>query len=201
MTVVVDSEYLKDIEATFRENIKDHVLIVPSMNGVIRHLQCNGSSASGHNFTIMTWPDHLAISGDMGTYVFSRTFDMFELFRGDKVNPSYWMRKLEAVDRHCGLGQFSQRLYQRALKEDFNRWEFADEATKKKSWDAIVNTIFMPANVEEALSLTSEWKCPYTGQSFDSFWEHTLEEATFHFLWCCFAINWAVNKFDELTKN
>ncbi|RYG95492.1 MAG: hypothetical protein EON58_14030 [Alphaproteobacteria bacterium] len=41
-----------------------------------------------------------------------------------------------------------------------------------------------------------DYVCPITKQKFEDFWEHTLTDYTFHFMWCCNAIQWAIQQYD-----
>jgi len=82
-------------------DLSKHSLKVLHHEGVYRHLQCQVGDDYHMRFFITTWPNYLAITGDMGTFVFVRTHDMFELFRG-VVNPSYWTEKLCAIDDSKG---------------------------------------------------------------------------------------------------
>ncbi len=47
-------------------------------------------------FDVVTWPGHLAITGDCGSLLFARMEDMFEFFRRQRINPGYWAEKVRA---------------------------------------------------------------------------------------------------------
>lgn len=88
----------------------NHELTIEHDDGVFRSLFCGQPSTSNYHFRIVTWPGHLAISGDIGTFVWSRTRDMFEFFATAddwagmplKINAGYWAEKLQASDTHGG---------------------------------------------------------------------------------------------------
>ena len=80
-------QFLKDVTA--------HKMRVDLDAGKHRHLIFRGTS-NNMWFELVTWPGSLTISGDMGTWTFSRPPDMFNFFRGEmKINPSYWAEKLQ----------------------------------------------------------------------------------------------------------
>lgn len=90
------SEY-PEIAERFARETRWHKMTVLHDDGLYRHLRCRSRKHGVHWFDIVTWPGSLAIRGDLNAaYVFSRTADMFELFRirsGD-INPGYWSEKL-----------------------------------------------------------------------------------------------------------
>ena len=34
----------------------------------------------------------------------------------------------------------------------------------------------------------------------DFFMDHTCEEYTYHFVWCCYAIAWGISEYDKYVK-
>ena len=131
---------------------------------------------------------------------------MFEFFRGGNIDPSYWGEKLQAVDRSGGYREFSEERFHEAIKNDFDQWNFdGDEEqaaeARKASWTTIqesdISEDEAPASAEDAIRRAMDYKCPISGHSFTDFWDHDLQDHTFRFLWCCYAIQWAIRKYDE----
>lgn len=93
----------EEFENDFLEMVKDHKLTIINDDGINRHIRFKNPSTTNCYFDLITWKGHLAISGDLGTWVFSRLDDMFCFFRDEKgelnVNPSYWAEKLVAMSR------------------------------------------------------------------------------------------------------
>ena len=93
-------------QSRFLRDVRDHKMIIELDQGVHRSIRFGRPGSSAYHFRLNTWPGHLAISGDMGSYVFSRTADMFEFFRDSamtgRINPGYWHEKADAVDRNGG---------------------------------------------------------------------------------------------------
>jgi hypothetical protein len=80
----------------FLSDVATHEMTVVADEGNVRHLLFKAPDTVTQYFNLTTWPDHLCISGDMGTYVFSRLEDMFDFFRENKINPGYWHEKVKA---------------------------------------------------------------------------------------------------------
>jgi hypothetical protein len=192
---------MKDIEARFKKTVVEHEMIVVKDDGLFRHLTFKSARTYNNHFHITTWPGYLAITGDIGSYVFARLPDMFRFFRGDDINPSYWAEKLQACDRSGGVTEFSEDFFHAAIKSDFDQWEFEDEEQKAKAWEALQESNLSedsgPESLNSAIGDAMSYKCPVTGNTFDDFWEHDLEDYTFRFLWCCHAIRWAVAEVDR----
>lgn len=101
----------RDIEAEvlarFQRDTAAHQLEVIKDDGLHRHLRFRKPGTGCYGFDIVTWPFHLAISGDMGAAMFTRLPDMFEFFRDSSkhaepdalcINAGYWAEKCVAND-------------------------------------------------------------------------------------------------------
>lgn len=184
----------------FLKDIENHSMEIHCDNGVHRHLTFSNNGSSVYRFHITTWPGYLAISGDMGTFVFARLHDMFSFFRGDEINLGYWSEKLTAHDKHSGHLQFSEAMFADAVRLDFEGWSFDGDEDQTKAWGAITDEwdglLNCANNTHEAHEAAAKWECPVTGQRFTDFWEHLLEDYSYHFVWCCYAIQHAVQQYD-----
>lgn len=184
-------------EQNFLKDVAEHELQVVQELGLHRHLKFKKPGTYHMHFHIVTWPGYLAFSGDMGCFVFSRLPDMFEFFRGRskeelEINLGYWSEKIEATNKHRGHKEFSPELFE----ENIKRWLTEREATK-----ATIDEV-----TEEVLSATHDGEYPAMqaamqfksadGFRFTDFWEVDCREYTFHFVWCCYAIAWAIRKYD-----
>lgn len=112
-----------------------HVMTIEHDEGVFRSIRFGRPGSSAYHFRLVTWPGHLAISGDIADYIFARTHDMFEFFgKGDgpddwaqmplEINPHYWAQKCTASAARCGNanggtpGVSSKTLDLEAVKRD-----------------------------------------------------------------------------------
>lgn len=188
----------------FPVDIADHVATVVLNSGAFRHMRCKkpGPQSYHHAFTITTWPGFLAISGDMGSYVFSRIPDMFEFFRRDdgEINEGYWAEKLFATDKSQGHRQYSPDRFREVIEERLSEWlehhATAPADRVRKQVDALVLQC-ADHREHEAREAADSYK--WNGkQVFPDFWEHNLQEYTYQYLWCCHAIVWAIKQWDAL---
>lgn len=107
----------------FLNDVKDHKLSIIRDDGVYRHIRLAEPGTSCMHFDLITWPGYLCYTGDMGTYVFTRTQDMFCFFRGDgklRINLGYWSEKLVAVDGRSKGGsakEFSEEKFRAVINQ------------------------------------------------------------------------------------
>lgn len=186
------------------ERVKDFILVVHHDDGVYRHITLRHPDNMYGSFSLVTWPDHICYNGDMGDYTFQRNYDMFSFFRREKpedtgISPDYWREKVQAIDKHVGVYEFSNARFEEVIKKHFEEyWEFENPEKKEKSWDMIEwDLLNRPDTTEQAYNLGCNYECPETGQSFIDFWESRVEEFTYHYIFCCRAIPWAIQKYDE----
>lgn len=188
----------------FLRDVRAHQMQVLRDDGVNRHLTFRTPGTSCYWFEILTWPGALCIRGDCGTYVFSRIEDMFGFFRGEPgwINPQYWEEKCEASARHQGTRRWSERLYRAAVVRHFREyWRGEGEfANRRACWEEVRRDVLAAENEHEAMVEVQgfEWEHPGSGHRFrfEDFWEATLTEFTFHYLWNLHAIVWAIAKYD-----
>lgn len=180
----------------FLAHVQNHVMTISNDDGVYRSILFKRPESHDRFFRITTWDGHLCISGDMGTYVFSRVHDMFNFFRDCKVNLYYWSEKVEAGE----CKEFSPELARNALNIEFESWEesidkdiidrdFIDEEKEK------LNDINTDDYIEFVASVR-DWVASQGGVRLDDFWEHSIEDYTYHYIWCCHAIVWAIAQYD-----
>jgi len=126
------------VKADFERSVKDHKMEILRDDGLYRHLRFTDGGSQVYRFDIHTWPGFLCICQDMGTYVFSRTPDMFEFFKMGEddfnskyvINPGYWAEKLQAVDRSSGnYEEFSMDMFRDNVKHEYDMFaeQYQDE--------------------------------------------------------------------------
>lgn len=191
-------------EDRFLKDVRNHQMEIIRSDGINRHLRFRKPGTIIYGFDILTWPGHLCISGDCGTYVFRRIEDMFEFFRtgikGDqlRINPGYWSEKAVSVDRHGGVKKFSADKFQESIKEYFeeNSEIFDNKGLRDECWKEINDRVLCcVSSAFEAYDAVQRFE--YEGFTFQDFWEVDSDEYDFLFLWNLYAIVWGVRKFDE----
>jgi hypothetical protein len=208
-------------EESFLNDVSKHSMEILLDNGVYRHLRFTNNGSNVMRFDIVTYPGHLVYSGDMGSFVFSRLNDMFEFFRtGNRVdgklsiNPGYWSEKLEAVDR-CdstqgnGFKEYSSDKFKNKVNEHVDEWikEYAEEFNSDFEDSlrlAVKDDVLIYADDGEykAHESVRDFDYEYEGQRFEFYdtWEWDFGEYTYRFIWCLYAILWAINEYDLLPE-
>lgn len=172
---------------TFLKDVESHRMTVLSDNGVNRSLKFENPNCSNLHFFITTWPGHLCISGDMGTFVFARIHDMFEFFENID-NAGYYTEKLIAgvASEYC----------QETAKNDLIEIVKHAELTPDKESVAVTYV--------DGLDFYDEYSYVESIRNWD---EHEagfeLEicdlsrpvKPTYHYIWCMHAIIWAIQQF------
>lgn len=130
-------------EEHFRHAVREHELFILIDNGVYRHLRMKKPGTFAYSYDIVTWPGHLAISGDMDACIFTRLTDMFEFFRQEAprgivdlastihINPQYWSEKVVAAPHRVGIEQFSSARFEQVVKERIEGY-ISEYATPEK---------------------------------------------------------------------
>jgi hypothetical protein len=188
---------------SFLEAVKKHEMKVLADFGNVRSLHFQEPGTRNCYFQITTWPEHLCISGDMGTYVFSCCSDMFEFFWSDDlaINTDYWHEKLVADSRFEPACKYSPDEFRAEVEQVFDDWAEdcgQSEEVQTSVWEEIEDQVLGASEFEcEARHAVEDFHSEYEF-SFSDFWETSLQEYTYHFEWCLFAIVWGIQQYDKL---
>lgn len=185
----------KDVAARFVKDIAQHVQTTIRDDGVERHIRFRRPGTVVYGFDLITWPGHLCYTGDMGTYVFSRIQDMFDFFRGDRINPGYWQEKALAVDRTRGIKKFDPDRFREQV------WEWMEEASVADR-DRLDDEVLRCASdgAEAAYRAAMDFTTEDGRHPMQDFWEADCTEWDHGFLWACHAIQWGIARYDEARK-
>ena len=196
----------------FQKDTSAHELEIIQDNDLFRHLKISKPRTGNMHFNITTWPGYLCISGDMGTFVFSRIPDMFDFFRGkaEEINPQYWEEKLCAgaglsarnVSREYDPGLIYERLDEEL--KTFIEWQ-TDE--KPQLWQENIEDAKKAVQHFKDWVDSSEYEMVYHinnwdeeeagGMDLQDFWDGYREAYSYHYVWCCYAIVHAIRLYDE----
>lgn len=214
---------LEDVRKRFAGDITDHVMEVHHEDGLYRHLRFRKPGTMMYHFDLITWPGYLSIQGDMGCYTFSRTTDMFQFFRSGKdINPHYWGEKLQngGESGTRSVRKFNVDLVEEHLKDAYDEWVADNETTAEdlrlghadqddmdrwlaeaaEVWERMQEVMWgieTEQDAHEALSRFEQGEVNRKHRLVYDVWEWGLTDFDYHFLWCCFAIQWGVRKYDE----
>ena len=187
----------------FAKDVAQHEMTVLHDDGLYRHLRFmrtetgkDGKARSSliYWFDLVTWPGSLAINGDMGSFQFSRTKDMFEFFRGSRINPQYWAEKVRGG--RDDIERYDEDLFRQLVTEHFvdaARNGGVPPGMGKAVREQILDScdIFHEHGAHTALA-DFEYEGFYFGDTF----EWNLRSWSCQFLWCCHAIQWGIRQYD-----
>ncbi len=183
----------------FLECVKNHKIEIIRDDSLYRHLRFANTECSWNQwFEIVTYPGTLVYSGDMGTYVFSRTEDMFKFFRQNelKISPTYWAEKCAAQDKHNPIEEFSPQYFKARIEEWMDESEVSDETREEVRHEVLWNA---DEGAETAMRSAMDFKAE-NGFQFSDFWEVDCNVYSYYFLWCNYAIVWAIQQYDTEKK-
>jgi hypothetical protein len=192
----------EEVLASFQRTTASHTMKIHLDSGLYRHVEFSRAGSMDHRFDLHTWPGYLCITGDCGSFVFTRLSDMFSFFRGDpegdlKINEGYWAEKLEAVDKCDGYKEYARELFEEAIKDIVADWDYPSEEARAEEWEEILDEVLgRGENGYTAMEAATEFKSEHQYHDFADFWETTLDQPTYRYLWCLYAIVWGIRMYD-----
>ena len=184
---------------SFIKDVVDHEMTIENDNGVHRSLFFGVKGCGNKHFRIVTWPGHLAISGDMGDFIFARTPDMFNFFRngGGYINKTYWGEKLKAVSTFGGYMKFDWSTAVDSLTDTLISCNegIDDEDVKLK-----LNAVLRCTENDEFgfVEMVRNWDEDDTGLNLDPCDLYGTEKFTYQYVWCLRAIVWGIARYDHV---
>lgn len=205
-------------QESFLRDVATHAMEVLRDDGIYRHLRFKRPTSYCYGFDIVTYPGYLVMSGDMGSWVFSRLHDMFEFFRCRPknedpaklhINRSYWAEKLQAINRG-GVKEFSYIKFEALVRQALEDW-------RKERQDDLHDAappFAVPEDLQELVDdllragLDGEVWAHAALRDFEDHekrlqltdtFEWDMTEYTYHFVWGCYAIAWAIKQYDDAT--
>lgn len=192
----------------FEGDIADHQMTVIRDEGNYRHLRFSPPESYTMGFDIVTWPGYLAYVGDMGSYVFSRTTDMLTFFRKEDprypIDFRYWAEKLQGPRGSRDLARdYSADRLRRVIEQWVKDYVESNDLSGPEALalqDAVREQVLDREMVEHSGTFAHYYirEFEHEGIRMDSLAEELdLTEYEFRFLWCCFALRWAVEQYDR----
>lgn len=201
----------KKVLNQFILNVVAHRLSVVRDDGVYRHLRFKCPGAISYYFDLVTWPGYLTVTGDMGTWTFSRIEDMFEFFtdahfgirESFQINPGYWSEKFEAGTGHgrceAPCYEFDADAFDKSLREWLVSYldNGIDEDAAAEANEAINELTGREfPNETEAFCALNEACLPRGVSTFDiTEGMGATMTYSFHYLWICYAIVWGIERY------
>lgn len=202
-------------EASFLKDVAEHRMTVLLDSGVYRSIRFSKPGTVCYSFTLSTFPGHLVITGDMGSWVFERLHDMLEFFRTDRkgeglrINLRYWSEKLVAANvtgrfdggatEYCP-DTFRQEIWNRTL---ILSRRLRDTGAEWSDIRGLIDEAKDARNAADdgeyaAHKAARDFSYQFRGRTyeFSDFWETNLRRYRYHFIWACYAIAWGVKQYD-----
>lgn len=176
-------------EQRFLRDVESHEMVVVRDDGVNRHIRFRRPGTGMYHFDLITWPGYLCYTGDMGTYVFCRTNDMFEFFRTDRkyrrnegelaINLDYWGEKLVAVDANGAKSggkakTFDETKFTRVINEYRVGWMrraredvTLDKAERRKLWEQVQDEVLDRLGDGEHYAQTAAYEFSFRKDPYD----------------------------------
>jgi hypothetical protein len=193
----------------FLDDVKTHELTVNLDQGVYRDLTVKNPNTVVMHYNITTRPGYLMITGDMGSFIFNRTEDMFSFFRSElpyQINPGYWGEKVKSgVIREFDIGTANSSL-QELLTDYLNGLDLSDADDRSKSKQALdaVNNFISENQGSSEFDFWANinyWdENEAGGLDLSDFFEYPTTKATFNYIWCCYAIVHAIKLYDAYVE-
>jgi len=208
---------------SFLQDVLKHEMQIKldtKVNGLpYRHIRFGQPGDSNMHFNLTCIPGRLIYTGDMGTFVFVRTPDMFDFFgtgirNGGAlgINEDYWHEKLEAVDKVDGSLEDDPEAFIQSLNDEVAEYlrvheihrDFEKEIEYFK--EEVIEEISehsLRAAIEKAINeeVVDYQRCDKTEPKMFRFGsEGDFKKYTHRFLWCLWAIVWGISQYDDSQK-
>lgn len=202
MSRAFDPDY-KHARAQFKAETKDHVMTVLHDDGVYRHLRFAAPGTGIWSWSIVTWPGHLATSGDIADgYMFSRLPDMFQFFRraSDYINPGYWAEKMPHT---ITSKTFSSDLFEQTIREEVEDWRKEMTDDERAEFDRRLDEeVFEYGITDESAHLAlQDFKFESKDESFEweftDVWEYDFTDYDHHLILAMLAISHGIAEYDK----
>lgn len=226
----MNPEEAEGIGLQFEKDCAQHEMIIqhdqdsPDGDSAFRHVTFKRPGSMVYRFDLVTWPGYLAVSGDMGSFMFSRIPDMFEFFRPIEgkpvgINPGYWGEKCTAGE----MKEWSSDVFVKSVWKHFDCYEEdeEDEDAVRLVRSEIQSELRDFDNAWEATEWLNNFRVCFAGhrQSFHQWesrrwraraqdfyfqdwfdWVRT-EDYCYHYIWILYAISYGVRAYDKYTAN
>lgn len=188
------SDREKRVAAQFAGNTAEHELTILHDDGVYRHIRMAKPDTGIYRYDLITWPGHLAISGDLDSYVFARIDDMFAFFRGQAVNPQYWGEKVK--DDPKRTESYSEDMFKQLVSERLAELDDADfDDAQRAARDELLERVKGGDAYHEQDARDILADAEKAGVLSDT-WEWSLSDWDWHFLYCLNAIVAGIAAYD-----
>jgi hypothetical protein len=189
----------ESIAERFTRETAGHTMTIAHDDGLYRHLRFRGER-SFYWFELITAPGSLTFQGDGEGFVFRRLEDMFEFFRGCRINPSYWAEKL--VSGRGDVMRYDPAIFEAEVKRAFVDAVRSGEAPAglgKAVRADLLDTWEFSTEYEDGARQALE-AFQFEGFRFEDTCEWNLRDYDWWFLWALHGIVWGIAQYDAAKK-
>lgn len=183
----------------FLKNVENHTINVIIDNGINRHIEFSNNGSYHYKFGLVTWAGYLCVYGDMGEWVFARTDDMFQFFNVEKPNYRYWSEKLQATYIRGGHEEFDFEKFKSEVMLFIDQMDLSDEK-KQEIKDDVLWDFKWKIDEKDVVCFNYIHDYDFEGKSvFKNFFDDapSFRKYTYHYLWICEALVWAIKQYKE----
>ena len=190
----------------FVSETKDHTMIIHQNNGLYRHIEFSNNGSSVYKFMLTTWPGYLAVSGDMGCYIFQRIEDMFKFFRQDLnkefgINPGYWAEKLQTRDKQgSGHEEWDAHAFRKNIKQELKDNSYYGGYDWREVWWDVKGQLGQGHDQDERSDMDSLYEFRHSDYEFSDIFEMGQYKYSNSYLWICWAIVHIIHAYDKAVK-
>ena len=190
----------------FNADTDGHVMTTLHEDGLYRHLRFRSPDSGWGWFDLITWPGNLTINGDMGTYTFGRTDDMFTFFTGH-INTHYWAEKEKGRGR-SELKEHDGDEFKTWIIQDF--WDTSRDMEPEETrqwWTAIRENVFdrhsfhstdHREGCHDAVTDIDREGAPK--DHYQDLWDHDWTKYPWHLEYCMASIVAGIRTYNEVKK-
>lgn len=183
----------ENIKERFLKDVANHKMEILKDDGLYRHVRFKRPNTGVFHFDLITWPGHLAISGDMGDYTFSRLVDMFNFFgtpNGELgINCGYWCEKIKSISRYGSNDGKLTKFYAKGTLD--NVLGVAEEVIEgKEDIEEFEQDLLNCDTDHEAYDIMDR-------VGIDDAYEYFCHKPTFHTEWILYAICWGIMEYEK----
>ena len=188
----------------FLNDVEKHQMTILKDDGLYRHIHFGMFNDSNRSFSITTFPNYLAITGDMGDFVFSRIDDMFEFFNTTDINPDYWAQKVVSQSIFGdGIYHFDIELFKNNIINYIK--SYLDLEENEELPEIYLDDISSILSAEDEIDCINELRNFYPNSLKSNvladFWMdysyNSCRSFNYNYMWCCYAIQYAISKYAE----
>lgn len=201
-------------EDNFLIDVQYHKMKILNDIDLYKHIKFRNPHSIYKQFEILTSPYNLLFTTRNGSFVFQGVEDMFDLFRTYRIDeplaiaPSYWSEKLVASDcttKDLSHLMFDSDKFKSHIQQKLTQWKEnvnLSNEDKKRLDKEINHEIYKNLNGFNkftAFKAVEDFTFYYqdTYLKFYDIFEWDCDTYTPTYLWCCYAIVWAIIQYEN----